>query len=275
MNIHSVPMYKGMNRLLLVECEHCTERDRCEPRRKQLKLPSNFDGYGWLCGRKDSPAWQIVNFLLIFSFAFIVVLGYALGAYQGEDFVKEVRALEGVGNTTQAYGLGDLVVMGQLKAGQQFEEAFEMVGYTGFLSYEVMRELDGGFMVRGRFNGTRSSSGDRGGGYVELMEEGSRVVEDTFPVDVSGKPLRPTYTSVFWDPLYAYSAGFLTGEPRGQELYAVALDSEEVAGLVTVAYEVRSPEGIVAVAWVNQSIPVAVRYAGAFGYGRHVRIELR
>ena len=101
------------------------------------------------------------------------------------------------------------------------------------------------------------------------------MVEDTFPVDLSGKPLRPTYTSVFWDPLYAYSAGFLAGEPLGQGLYAVALGSEDVAGLVTVAYEVRSPNGVVAVAWVNKSIPVAVRYDGAFGHGRRVRVELK
>lgn len=259
----------------MVECEHCSERDRCGPRRTQLRLPTNHQGYGLFCGRKDNPAYQIANFLLLFSFTLIIVWGYAFGAYQGEDFVKQVRAMGGVANETPVYGLRDLVEVGELEVGQRFEQKFEVGAYTGIITYDVARELEGGFMVRGRFNGTKSHPGDRDGGYVELMEERSTVVEDSFPVDRAGRPLRPTYTSVLWDLLYTYSAGLVSGEPLGQELYVEALDSEELAGLITVAYEVRSPEGVVAVAWVNREIPVAVRYDGAFGHGRQVRMELR
>ncbi|MEK6978214.1 MAG: hypothetical protein AABX40_07445 [Candidatus Hydrothermarchaeota archaeon] len=264
-----------MGRLLLAECEHCTERDRCGPRGTQLRLPTNYQGYGRFCGRRDNPVYRILNFLLLFSFALILFWGYAFGAYQGEDFVRQVRAMEGIANKTQVYGLRDLVEMGELKAGQTFEHSFDVGAYTGVLSYDVTRELERGFVVRGRFNGTKSKPESGGGSYVELMEERSMLVEDSFPVDGAGKPLRPTYTSVFWDPLYSYSAGFLSGEPQGQEFHIEALDSKELAGLITVAYEVRSPEGVVAVAWVNREIPVAVRYDGTFGHGRQVRMELR
>lgn len=148
---------------------------------------------------------DIIYYVLMYFGLLVGVWGFAIAFYFGETGVfmyggappEKLSAILHTASEAASSPEDSWLATDLLEAGQGFEYAIKTTHKGINISYEIIREFGGGFLVLGK---ARIESEAKKAGALTFSMEAPLYSEDRFMVDkTSGIPKASTYTASFWD----------------------------------------------------------------------------
>lgn len=227
---------------------------------------------------------DVLSFVFGYFFLVVLVWGYSVGFYYSELKFP----LDGSGNMDIEGEDGPILNplawknIDLLSEGQEFYYYVELPKKSMSLSYEIVREMRAGFLVRGN---SRSYSFEKEKGLIPTINE--RLSEENFFVlKETGAPKSSTYTSSFWNmglchPLKSY----FFDEPLSIDSSWDVLLSEDTKAYVAVVGTIEKLDnrcftclidenGIENDLTICKNLPIAAEYEGEWCRGGGIKMTM-